>query len=154
MNLFCLTINRLVQSPTGTGKTLTYLIPIVHHLAALPKKISRSDGTNALIIAPTRELCIQIFSNAELLVKPFIWIIPGSIMGGENRASEKARLRKGNIFIVLYLFILLGINILIATPGRLLDHIQTTQSFIIKDLYWLILDEADRYIYSFILYLF
>lgn len=50
----------------------------------------------ALVIAPTRELCLQIYENLELLIKPFIWIIPGHIMGGEKKKSEKARLRKGN----------------------------------------------------------
>jgi hypothetical protein len=53
-------------------------------------------------------------------------------MGGEKKAKEKARLRK-------------GISILIATPGRLLDHLKNTASFVHKNLRWVIFDEADRY---------
>lgn len=55
----------------------------------------------------------------------------GSIHGGENRAKEKARLRK-------------GVTVLVATPGRLLDHLQNTQAFRTEELRWLVLDEADR----------
>ena len=57
--------------------------------------------------------------------------VGGSIHGGENRAKEKARLRK-------------GVTVLVATPGRLLDHLQNTQSFHTEELRWLVLDEADR----------
>lgn len=55
----------------------------------------------------------------------------GSVHGGENRAKEKARLRK-------------GVTLLAATPGRLLDHLQNTVSFRTEELRWLVLDEADR----------
>ena len=55
----------------------------------------------------------------------------GSIHGGENRAKEKARLRK-------------GVTVLVATPGRLLDHLQNTAAFRTEELRWLVLDEADR----------
>jgi len=64
--------------------------------------------------------------------QPFTWIVAGCIMGGEKRKAEKARLRK-------------GINILIATPGRLIDHIENTQNLGLQAVKWLVLDEADRY---------
>lgn len=67
-------------------------------------------------MVPTRELALQISSVLERLLQPFHWIVSGSLMGGEKKKSEKARLRK-------------GISVLVATPGRLLDHLQTTQSF-------------------------
>ena len=57
--------------------------------------------------------------------------VGGSIFGGENRDKEKARLRK-------------GITVLVATPGRLLDHLQSTAAFRTDALRWLVLDEADR----------
>ena len=57
--------------------------------------------------------------------------VGGSIHGGENRAKEKARLRR-------------GVTVLVATPGRLLDHLQNTASFRTEELRWLVLDEADR----------
>ncbi|KAJ0772276.1 putative RNA helicase [Helianthus annuus] len=121
----------LVNAATGTGKTITYLSPVVHQLQNYHPKIQRSDGTFALVIVPTHELCMQVYENLQKLLHRFHWIVPGYIMGGENRAKEKARLRK-------------GISILIATPGRLLDHLKHTSSFVYKNLRWIIFDEADR----------
>lgn len=65
------------------------------------------------------------------MVRPFIWLVPGIISGGERRKSEKARLRK-------------GVTVLVCTPGRLLDHLKATQCFRREWLRWLVLDEADR----------
>ncbi|CAB4406736.1 unnamed protein product [Rhizophagus irregularis] len=137
----------IVQSETGSGKTLTYLLPIVHRLINITIDIqnngllSRSIGTLAIILTPTRELAIQVVSVLKYLINippsKFTsrhlnhWIVIGNVIGGEKKQSEKARLRK-------------GINILVCTPGRLLDHLQNTKSFLVKNLCWLILDEADR----------
>ncbi|KAJ7545051.1 hypothetical protein O6H91_09G104500 [Diphasiastrum complanatum] len=121
----------LVNAETGTGKTIVYLAPILSDLQAYMPRITRADGTFAIVLVPTRELCIQVFTVAQQLVHRFYWLVPGYIMGGENRAKEKARLRK-------------GITILIATPGRLLDHLKNTASFCYASLQWLVFDEADR----------
>ncbi|MCO5582749.1 hypothetical protein L7F22_036648 [Adiantum nelumboides] len=121
----------LVNAETGTGKTIVYLAPIVHKLQANMKKISRSDGTYALVLVPTRELCLQVYEVVKQLVHRFQWLVPGHVMGGESRMKEKARLRK-------------GITILVATPGRLLDHLQNTSSFCYRNLQWIVFDEADR----------
>ncbi|XP_065734719.1 ATP-dependent DNA helicase DDX31 [Phocoena phocoena] len=121
----------LVRSQTGSGKTLAYCIPVVQSLQAMKSKIQRGDGPYALILVPTRELALQSFDTVQKLLKPFTWIVPGVLMGGEKRKSEKARLRK-------------GINILIATPGRLVDHIKSTKNIHFRQIQWLILDEADR----------
>ena len=86
---------------------------------------------SALIVVPTRELAIQISKVVEQLLRPFRWIVSGTLMGGEKKKSEKARLRK-------------GVSILIATPGRLLDHLQTTQCFRVSNLQFFVMDEADR----------
>ncbi|KAJ3676425.1 hypothetical protein LUZ60_003837 [Juncus effusus] len=120
----------LVKAATGTGKTLVYLAPIIHLLQMREPRIDRSDGTLALVLVPTRELCMQVYGIAQKLVQRFHYIIPGYIMGGENRSKEKARLRK-------------GISILIATPGRLLDHLKNTSSFNYSKLRWIVFDEAD-----------
>lgn len=98
-----------------------------------PPKLNfdRSSGAHAIIISPTRELSLQIYEVLRRLLKPFPQIVPGVIMGGEKRKSEKARLRK-------------GVSILVATPGRLVDHLVHTQSFQIEKCRWLVLDEADR----------
>uniref|UniRef100_A0A8C3N8K5 ATP-dependent RNA helicase n=1 Tax=Geospiza parvula TaxID=87175 RepID=A0A8C3N8K5_GEOPR len=101
----------LVRSQTGSGKTLAYGIPLVQSLQGMESKIQ---------VGPT-----------ALNKFPFTWIVPGVLMGGEKRKSEKARLRK-------------GINILISTPGRLVDHIRSTQCIHFRRTQWLIIDEADR----------
>ncbi|XP_027470748.2 probable ATP-dependent RNA helicase DDX31 isoform X2 [Zalophus californianus] len=106
----------LVRSQTGSGKTLAYCIPVVQSLQAMKSKI---------------QLALQSFNTVQKLLKPFTWIVPGVLMGGERRKSEKARLRK-------------GINILISTPGRLVDHIKSTKNIHFRRIRWLILDEADR----------
>lgn len=121
----------LVNAATGTGKTLAYLAPVIHHLRKYDPKIDRSDGTFALVLVPTRELCMQVLEILQKILHRFHWIVPGYIMGGEKRSKEKARLRK-------------GISILVATPGRLLDHLRNTSSFLYKNLRWIIFDEADR----------
>ncbi|KAL6905765.1 hypothetical protein ACP4OV_003366 [Aristida adscensionis] len=108
----------LVKAATGTGKTLAYLAPIVHLLQMREPRVERTHGT------------LVVYGIAQQLVHRFHWIVPGYVMGGENRAKEKARLRK-------------GISILIATPGRLLDHLQHTSSFVYSNLRWIVFDEAD-----------
>ncbi|KAI4379960.1 hypothetical protein MLD38_006196 [Melastoma candidum] len=121
----------MVNAATGTGKTVAYLAPIVHVLQGYDSRIQRSDGTFALVLVPTHELCMQVFDVLQKLLHRFHWIVPGYLMGGENRSKEKARLRK-------------GISILVATPGRLLDHLKHTSSFLYKNLRWIVFDEADR----------
>ncbi|XP_048679074.1 ATP-dependent DNA helicase DDX31 isoform X2 [Caretta caretta] len=82
----------LVRSQTGSGKTLAYGIPLVQSLQGMKSKIQRSDGPYALILVPTRELALQSFDTVQKLLKPFTWIVPGVLMGGEKRKSEKARI--------------------------------------------------------------
>ncbi|OAY25603.1 DEAD-box ATP-dependent RNA helicase 17 isoform X2 [Manihot esculenta] len=74
---------------------------------------------------------LLVYEILQKLLHRFHWIVPGHVMGGENRSKEKARLRK-------------GISILVATPGRLLDHLKNTSSFVHTNLRWIIFDEADR----------
>ncbi|XP_009592636.1 DEAD-box ATP-dependent RNA helicase 17 isoform X1 [Nicotiana tomentosiformis] len=121
----------LVNAATGTGKTVAYLAPVIHQLQKSDPRIQRTDGTFALVLVPTHELCMQVYEILQKLLHRFHWIVPGYIMGGENRNKEKARLRK-------------GISILVATPGRLLDHLKNTSSFLYTNLRWIIFDEADR----------
>ena len=100
------------------------------------KPVDRNmGGTRCIILCPTRELASQTAIVTEkLCLNSFAWIVPGCLSGGEKRKSEKARIRK-------------GISILIATPGRLLDHLSKTESLLMAlkgKLEWLVLDEADR----------
>lgn len=122
-----------MKSETGSGKTLAFTIPLIQMMYEMSQKnkITRDLGTIALIIAPTRELSIQIQSVIQKVAQKFGWLISGVIMGGENKKKEKARIKK-------------GIPILISTPGRLLDHLQMTQSFKYENLKFVIMDEADR----------
>lgn len=123
--------NILIKSQTGSGKTLAYLIPVINDLMTLTPQISRADGCHALIMAPTRELCTQISEVLQKLTQCCVWIVGGCITGGERRKSEKERLRK-------------GITVLVGTPGRLLDHLSTSEAFNLTKLRWMIMDEVDR----------
>lgn len=122
-----------IQAQTGSGKTLSFCLPIFHALMNLSKPITRESGLFAIILAPSRELASQIYSVLEQLNKRYVKIVPGIVIGGEKKKSEKARIRK-------------GVNILVSTPGRLLDHLNSTKNLnenlsLIK---WLILDEGDK----------
>jgi ATP-dependent RNA helicase DDX31/DBP7 len=121
----------LVQSQTGSGKTLCYLVPLLEKLQAHAPRVAREAGTRALVLLPTRELCTQVLEVLQKVVTPFHWLVTGSLMGGEKKKAEKARLRK-------------GVPIIVATPGRLVDHLKNTECFVYKHLEWLVLDEADR----------
>ncbi|CAG8515274.1 34762_t:CDS:2, partial [Racocetra persica] len=88
------------------------------------------SGTGVIIISPTRELALQIFGVTKDLLKYHNQTF-GIVMGGANRSAEAQKLEK-------------GVNLLIATPGRLLDHLQNTKGFVYRNLKTLIIDEADR----------
>jgi ATP-dependent RNA helicase DDX18/HAS1 len=118
----------LGAAKTGSGKTLAFLIPAVEMLYKLQFK--PRNGTGVLIISPTRELALQIFGVAKELLQHHSQTF-GIIMGGANRKAEAEKLQK-------------GVNLLVATPGRLLDHLQNTKGFNTKNLKMLIIDEADR----------
>lgn len=129
-----------LQAQTGSGKTLAYLLPIVQRIVALSRNddgtttganIHRNSGLLAIILAPTRELCKQISVVLEKLLRCCPWIVSTTVMGGESKHSEKARIRK-------------GCNILVATPGRLTDHLENTKILDVGTVRWLILDEGDR----------
>ncbi|CAG9575627.1 unnamed protein product [Danaus chrysippus] len=121
----------LIRSQTGSGKTLAYALPVIEGLQAIRPKINRHDGIKAIVVVPTRELAVQTYELFVKLVKPFVWIVPGLLSGGQKRKAEKARLRK-------------GLSILVGTPGRINDHLRHTHSLNFAKTGCLILDEADR----------
>uniref|UniRef100_A0A8D2CVJ2 ATP-dependent RNA helicase n=1 Tax=Sciurus vulgaris TaxID=55149 RepID=A0A8D2CVJ2_SCIVU len=112
----------LAAAKTGSGKTLAFLIP---KLKFMPR-----NRTGALILSPTRELAMQTFGVLKELMTHHIHTY-GLIMGGSNRSAEAQKLAN-------------CINIIVATPGRLLDHMQNTPGFMYKNLQCLVIDEADR----------
>ncbi|KAK5233312.1 ATP-dependent RNA helicase [Exophiala xenobiotica] len=118
----------LGAAKTGSGKTLAFLIPAIEMLHAL--RFKPRNGTGVIVVSPTRELALQIFGVARDLMAHHSQTF-GITIGGANRSAEADKLTK-------------GVNLLIATPGRLLDHLQNTQGFIYKNVKALVIDEADR----------
>lgn len=116
----------LATSKTGSGKTLSYLIPIVERL--YQEKWNPLDGLGAIVILPTRISASDVFevfnsftANHNLSV--------GLAIGGENFACEKVKIK--------------AINILISTPGRLLQHLIETPELDYSNLKILVLDKVD-----------
>ncbi|CAO1620908.1 unnamed protein product [Parajaminaea phylloscopi] len=112
---------------TGSGKTLAFLIPILERLHRA--KWGPNDGLGALVISPTRELAIQIFDVLRKMGGAHSFSA-GLVIGGKDLKQEQDRLSR--------------MNILVATPGRLLQHMDQTIGFDCSNLQVLVLDEADR----------
>ncbi len=116
----------LVSSETGSGKTAAFLLPALHRLLARP---APDSGSRMLVLLPTRELARQLAKHFRQLAE-FTHLQFALICGGETFKFQRALFRKNP-------------EVIIATPGRLLEHIeQGTPDF--SDLEILILDEADR----------
>ncbi|KAF9238937.1 DEAD-domain-containing protein [Melanogaster broomeanus] len=112
---------------TGSGKTLAFLIPTLEILYR--RRWGPQDGLGALIISPTRELAVQIFDVLRS-IGCYHAFSAGLVIGGKNLKEERERLSR--------------MNILVATPGRLLQHMDQTFGFESDNLQVLVLDEADR----------
>ena len=114
----------LACAMTGSGKTAAFLLPILHHLLARPR-----GTTRALIITPTRELAAQILEelNALAVHTP---ITAAAVFGGVGAGPQEHAFRS-------------GVDVIIATPGRLLDHLRQPYARLDK-IEHLVLDEADR----------
>lgn len=117
----------VVSAETGSGKTLAYLVPIVQRL--LTQEASREDGPQCLILVPTRELARQVLKQCRaLLAKTPLQVF--GITGGADFKYQKSLFRKNP-------------EIIVATPGRLLEHCEL-KSTTLGSLQVLVLDEADR----------
>ncbi|XP_022292440.2 putative ATP-dependent RNA helicase DDX10 [Crassostrea virginica] len=117
----------LGAAKTGSGKTLAFLIPVLECLYR--QKWSSIDGLGALIISPTRELAYQTFEVLKKIGK-FHDFSAGLVIGGKLLKEETTRINRTNIII--------------CTPGRLLQHMDETFNFTADSLQILVLDEADR----------
>ncbi|MEC8373887.1 MAG: ATP-dependent RNA helicase SrmB [Pseudomonadota bacterium] len=117
----------LASAPTGTGKTAAFLLPACQFLLDYPRK--QPGATRILILTPTRELALQVYEQALAITK-HTQIVCGVITGGINYGTDKETLSK-------------NLDILVATPGRLLEHIEK-ETADCRDIECLILDEADR----------
>lgn len=119
----------LGAAKTGSGKTLSFLIPVLENLYRL-QHVGPDAGLGALILSPTRELAIQIFDVLRKIGKHGHMFAAGLLIGGKSLESERDALTR--------------MNILVATPGRMLQHLSQTAAFNVDDLKMLVLDEADR----------
>lgn len=113
---------------TGSGKTLAFLLPAIVHINAQPY-LTKGDGPIALIMAPTRELAVQIQEEANRFGKSSK-IKNTCCYGGAPRRVQQADLRE-------------GVEVVIATPGRLIDFLESGDTNL-KRVTYLVLDEADR----------
>ncbi|EDQ87858.1 uncharacterized protein MONBRDRAFT_37739 [Monosiga brevicollis MX1] len=111
---------------TGSGKTAAFALPVLHDLLATKGK----KEFFALVLAPTRELAFQIRQTFNALGSP-IGLKSAVLVGGIDMTTQAIALAKKP-------------HVLIATPGRLVDHLENTKGFHLKALRYLIMDEADR----------
>ena len=114
----------LACAATGSGKTAAFLLPILHRLVDLPR-----GTTRALVLAPTRELALQLLEDLRELAR-HTRIKAAAVHGGVGMGPQVKAFRR-------------GVDVIIATPGRLLDHFQQGHSPL-SGLQYLVLDEADR----------
>ncbi|MHB1193533.1 MAG: DEAD/DEAH box helicase [Longimicrobiales bacterium] len=114
----------LACAATGSGKTAAFLLPILHQLVDRPRKTTR-----ALVLAPTRELALQILEDLNGLAR-FTGLKAAAVHGGVGMGAQEAAFRQGT-------------DVIVATPGRLLDHFQHDYAAL-AGLEYLVLDEADR----------
>ena len=114
----------LACAMTGSGKTAAFLLPILNRLMDKPR-----GTTRALIVAPTRELAAQIAEHLEGLAK-HTSLTGAAVFGGVAMGPQERAFRR-------------GVDVLVATPGRLLDHLQHPYARL-DDVEILVLDEADR----------
>ncbi|OTB00384.1 hypothetical protein M426DRAFT_65982 [Hypoxylon sp. CI-4A] len=117
----------LGAAKTGSGKTLAFLVPVLEKLYRA--QWTEYDGLGALIISPTRELAVQIFEVLRKIGRHHTFSA-GLVIGGKSLREEAERLGR--------------MNILVCTPGRLLQHLDQTAGFDVDNLQILVLDEADR----------
>jgi ATP-dependent RNA helicase RhlE len=108
---------------TGTGKTAAFTLPIIDRLIDGPRR------TRALILTPTRELCVQVDESFRKYAK-HAPIAVVAVFGGMPLDPQEKKLRE-------------GVDVVVATPGRLIDHVER-QNVVFDDLEVLVLDEADR----------
>lgn len=114
----------IALAQTGTGKTAAYSLPVIQQLDP------ESTDVQAMILCPTRELCIQITKDIRNFIKHSPHLAVASIYGGENAYTQILQLKK-------------GVQIVVGTPGRVLDLIKR-KKLLIGKINWLVIDEADE----------
>ena len=115
------------QAQTGTGKTAAFLITLFEHLLKIKKR--KPGVPSALILAPTRELALQIYQDGQVLGR-YTGLKMVAVFGGIDYHKQATQLRE-------------GVDVVIATPGRLIDYMKQ-KAFIPERIKILVVDEADR----------
>jgi ATP-dependent RNA helicase DeaD len=110
------------QAKTGTGKTAAFLVPLLQNLSDRP-------GPRVVVVVPTRELSVQVAREAQRLGR-FLGVRATAIYGGDSMKRQLTELKE-------------GLQVIAATPGRLLDHVGR-RTLSLRDLDGVVLDEADR----------
>jgi ATP-dependent RNA helicase DDX10/DBP4 len=118
----------LGAAQTGSGKTLAFVIPMLE--ALFRQQCTPNDGPGAIVLSPTRELALQIFQVIQTVGRHHVVSVGLLIGGKKDFFLEQQNIRTTNIIV--------------ATPGRLLQHLEQTAHLDISDLQMLVLDEADR----------
>lgn len=122
----------LVTAATGQGKTLAYVWPIAVHLADQPILRADENGPLALVLVPTRELAIQVQKQA----KPMLAAVKCTtkvVIGGQGKYILQQELKRSG-----------GVELVVATPGRLLDTLSDKKGLSLRRVTFLVLDEADK----------
>ena len=114
---------------TGSGKTLAFLVPVLENLYRA-QHVGQDAGLGAMIVSPTRELAIQIFDVLRSIGRKGHLFAAGLVIGGKSLQEERDALVR--------------MNIVVCTPGRILQHLSQTAGFAVDGLKMLVLDEADR----------
>ncbi|KAL3517951.1 hypothetical protein ACH5RR_020540 [Cinchona calisaya] len=114
---------------TGSGKTAAFSIPMIQHCLAQPP-VRRGDGPLALVLAPTRELAQQIEKEVKAFSRSLDSLRTAIVVGGTNIGDQRSELR-------------LGVDVVVATPGRFIDHLQQGNTSLSR-ISFVVLDEADR----------
>ncbi|KAK3430709.1 hypothetical protein EUGRSUZ_E02430 [Eucalyptus grandis] len=135
-----------VNSPTGSGKTLAYALPIVQVLSTRAVRCLR-----ALVVLPTRDLALQVKEVFDAIAPP-VGLSVGLAVGQSSIADEIADLIKRPKLQAGICYdpedpspeLQSAVDILVATPGRLVDHINSTHGFTLEHLCYLVVDETDR----------
>ncbi|KAH6825641.1 RNA helicase 1 [Perilla frutescens var. hirtella] len=135
-----------INSPTGSGKTLAYALPIVQMLSTRTIKCLR-----ALVVLPTRDLAVQV-KEVFAALAPAVGLSVGLAVGQSSIADEISELIKKPSLGTGVCYdsedscqeIRSSVDILVATPGRLMDHINNTKGFTVEHLCYLVVDETDR----------
>ncbi|MCL7052305.1 hypothetical protein MKW94_011875 [Papaver nudicaule] len=132
-----------INSPTGSGKTLSYALPIVQFLST--RNVRR---LRALVVLPSRDLALQVKSVFESIA-PAVGLSVGSAIGQTSMSEEIEKLVKRPELEAGFSYdpereLESGVDILVATPGRLMDHINSTKGFTLEHLRFLVVDETDK----------